>query len=404
MRIFSRFFRVSLKSALCSASVVFLLLGSLLSLAPIAFAEPDAEEELSLAIVNEDEGKLGTELVNALLAQESMRVIALTREQAMRMLASGKADVAAIIRPEYSARIGQAEFRNTVELFVSSASRATAAASEPVLNQTMLFYMEEIAVSRTRTFLQQQGLTLTPEREAALREEIRAVHHGGALAKAVAHIPEEESIIDKANPAQTALRYYAAFCVFYILVSAGWVADVSGTHLTLRIRLMGIPRAALLLSAGMAHAVLCLLFGVLAIYAGAMIGGGVIDPGLFLSLALYLSAAVGLAIVVATLARQATALFLVAPAVTFFNAALSGLLFPLPDWAALLTFASRALPGRQLALSLSSGNMKGLALCALCYLVAGLLLAQLVSGHEKAEKAERKKGEGHEDIIAESTV
>lgn len=380
MRTFARFFGVRVRTALRSASVVFLLLAALLSLAPLAMSEPEAEDTLALAIVNEDKGPLGAQIVQELLQSEDMRVYAVTRAQALRLLALGRAEAAAIIKPEYSEKIANEEFRNTVELYVSSAARETAAASEPVLNHTMLCFMEETAVARTRAFLQEQGLSLTPEQEAKLREEARKVRESGALATVVAHIPPDDAGVASSST-EYALRCYAAFSVFYILVSAGWVADVSGSHLTLRIRQMGVKRAALLLSAGLAHVVLCFLAGAIVLPLGAWIGGGQVLESLRLlpALALYILAVLGLALFIAALARSATALFLITPAVTFLNAALSGLLFPLPDWAAVLTAASRALPGRQLALFLTTGNAGGLALCGALYLLVGLLFAALLA-------------------------
>ena len=190
------------------------------------------------------------------------------------------------------------------------------------------------------------------------------------------------------SPTEYALRCYAAFSVFYILVSAGWVADVSGSHLTLRIKQMGVKRAVLLLSAGLAHAVLCFLAGAIVLPLGAWIGGGeALEFLQFLPmLALYILAVLGLALLIAALARSATALFLIAPAVTFLNAALSGLLFPLPDWAAVLTDASRALPGRQLALYMTTGNAAGLALCGAVYFTCRSVVCRLAGG-----RADRKR-------------
>lgn len=400
MSVFWRFFGVRVKTALKSASVLFLLLAALLSLAPLVMSEPEAEDTLALAVVNEDKGPLGAQIVQELLKQEDMRVYAVTRAQALRMLALGRAEAAAIIKPEYSQRIANEEFRNTVELYVSSAARETAAASEPVLNHTMLCFMEEAAVARTRAFLLEQGLSLTPEGEAKLREEAREVRESGTLATVAAHIPPDDTG-DASSPTEYALRCYAAFSVFYILVSAGWVADVSGSHLTLRMKQMGARRSVLLLSAGLSHAMLCFLAGALILPLGALIGESeILETIQFLPmLALYILAVLGLALFVAALARGATALFLIAPAATFLNAALSGLLFPLPDWAAVLTAASRALPGRQLALFLTTGNAAGLALCGAIYLLAGVLFAAVL-----AEGGRYKKGEGYENASGETAV
>ncbi len=400
MSMFWRLFGVRVKTALKSTSVVFLLLAALLSLVPLVMSEPETEDTLALAVVNEDRGPLGAQIVQELLKQENMRVYAVTRAQAFRMLALGRAEAAAIIKPEYSEKIANEEFRNTVELYVSSAARETAAASEPVLNHTMLCFMEEAAVARTRAFLLEQGLSLSPEGEAKLRKEARIVRESGALATVAAHIPPDDAG-NASSPMEYALRCYAAFSVFYILVSAGWVADVSGSHLTLRIMQMGVRRSVLLLSAGLSHAILCFLAGALILPLGAWIwGGAALEALRFLPmLALYISAVLGLALLVAALARGATALFLIAPAATFLNAALSGLLFPLPDWAAVLTTASRALPGRQLALFLATGNAAGLALCGAIYLLAGLLFAA-----GRAEAGRDKKGEGYKRASGETAV
>lgn len=400
MRLFWRFFGVRVKTALRSASVVFLLFAALLSLAPLALQDPGAEDTLAFAVVNEDKGALGAQIVEELLKSEDMRVYAVTRAQALRMLALGRAEAAAIIKPEYSEKIAGEEFRNTVELYVSSEARETAAASEPVLNHTMLCFMEEAAVARTRAFLEEQGLMLTPEQEAKLRKEAREVRESGALATVVAHIPPDDAG-SASGPTEYALRCYAAFSVFYILVSAGWVADVSGSHLTLRMKQMGVKRAVLLLSAGFAHAALCLIMGALVLPLGGWIGGG--EPletlRLLPVLALYILSVLGLALFIAALARSVTALFLIAPAATFLNAALSGLLFPLPDWAAVLTTASRALPGRQLALYLTTGNAARLTLCGALYLLAGLLFAAAL-----AEGGRGKKGDSYENAPRETAV
>ena len=380
-----RIFLVRLKANLRSFSWVFVLAAMAISLLPY-FTRGMPEGTLALVLVNEDKGGFGGRVAASFQGTDGVSFRELSRPEAMRALMAGQADVAAILRPNYSEKLRQGEFRNTVELYISPASRATSAASEPILNKTMLFWIEEDTVLRTRAYLAAQGVTLTGEKEAAMRREMEEVRLRGATTSIVAHMPPAAPASANDDTLAACARWYGALCAFYILVSAGWVRDSGGRFLRMRARQMGTSQPALLLGAGLAPLALSALFGAVALLTGCALGGYPLLRALpiFLSLLIYLFALLGLTMFLAAFTTTTAALLLLAPVVTFLNAALSGLLFTLPDWAATLEAVSRALPGRAFNAGVAAGRPTlGLLLCCAAWMALGVGAAGITNEYRK---------------------
>lgn len=385
MRWIAHMFKARLLSCLRQPySWMFVLVAILLALVPVFRGNNDAPA-LSVCVVVEDEGSLHERLLDLLQQNSELSILVLSRERALRNLAMDRTQAVFVIRSDYSRRLKNGEFSNTVELYTSPSSSASSALSEPVINSTMMLWIEEAAVRRTREFLLARGYSYTQADEAEQRAQIKNTWENGAPLLIRTNIPKPIPADVNSLPLSDCVRWYGAFSVFYIIAGAGWVLDIGKKSISVRIRQTGAKPFQVMTGALLAPLVLSFAGWLAALALCCALSGApvVFAVRLLLPMLLYLAATLGATLFMASMIKNTIALMLLAPVVTFINTVLGGLLVTLPDWAAVLETISKILPGRWLnsaafaAMNGASLPPVGLLVCSAAWLLAGLAMSSL---------------------------
>ncbi len=364
--------------------MVFIVLAIALSLFIALAAQGKSESNLTVAVVAEDTGGANLRFLKSLREINSFSMTELPREQALLRLRQDRLEAVVIIPEDFSEKIGRGEFRNTLEIYTSPSSRASATISEPLINAVMMLWMEEYTVDQTGGFLLEQGFDYADSDEYMQREQMAAVWAGGSLIK-LEHVVlnEAEKTAEDGGAYPAFVRWYGLICVFYFVVSATWVLDVGKKSLQTRIRQTGTHKWKVVLTMSAASVTICLAGYVLGGAACCLIADSPAAEAAALTVPtlVYLINLAGVTLLAASLARSTIGLMFLAPVLTFLNGILSGLSFALPQWAHVLVLLSRCLPGRWLAESLSNpfGSIVQALVCALVWVIGGVVTSRLLS-------------------------
>jgi hypothetical protein len=360
------------------ASLTVLLLCVAVALMAGWYGEKKQEGRLTLALVNEDRGELSLRLVNMLEQEEALKLLSVDDAAARRLLMQDRVQCAARIPADFSERLQQRQFRELVELNVSSGSAYAATVSEPLVNAVMKLWFEQQIFYDTEELLDEQGLEFSPEQRQELQSEMERVWIEGAAIRVESIMPTGEAPPAPLR-ADPALGWYAALIPFYLIVSCGWMLQDGYHGLRRRIRQSGYPDALLFLSqSGAALVPAAAGFVLTALLAGSTPS----LPRFLPHMLAYCLGCIGPALILCTLCRSFSGLLLTAPTLTMAAAAICGLLLPLPDWAEVWVIISKALPGRFLYGALTGqADLARATLLAAFWLGAGLLCVR-VSGRE----------------------
>ncbi|NPV92604.1 MAG: ABC transporter permease [Firmicutes bacterium] len=357
---------------------VFILIAVALAMTPL-FQEP-AGSKLAVGVVLEDQGSQGRELVRLLQGHREYDILVLPRETALDRLKAGKLEAVFVVKENFSRQIERGEFANTVAMYTSPASSAAASISEALITNTLDLWIEKDAVIETRAIMSDWGLSLSEEEIAALRDEIRTVYYNSSFVVVNTYMPLPQKAAER--PYQVlvdSVCIYAAFSIFALFIGATWMIENRKLALGLRFAHMGIKPWQGILGDILAPMSMCLLGGLLAVITCSAIGGIplLVGLGALIPLLLYFTAGAGMLLAVTAFVQNNMQLMLLAPVLTLINASLSGMLFKLPDWAALLEYGSMILPGRWLWLGTNTGGgpLLGMAVCAAAWMSAGLLVS-----------------------------
>jgi hypothetical protein len=394
----TRLFLAQLRQSLRTPWTFFFVVLAIAAALAAGLSQSDPPSDRFLvAVVNEDEGLHGDRLIAGLAEIERLDLRPMEKGAALAKLRQDRLEAVFVIRRDYSEKLRRNEYRDLIDWYSAPSSRAAATISEPLINGTMRFLVEEQSIRSTREFLTNKGIAYSPDDEQAQREKIQRVWANEALVHIAAESlrAEGSSPSNPAKPADSAggdpflgkygalaacVRWYAVFCVFYLVVSASWILDINKRSLRVRVTQSGTHLWQLLLGTSLAPLLIGLggywLTGCLC----CLQSGGWLEM-LYLSLpvSIYLWTVLGLTITIASFLRQALALLFLAPLVTFIHAILGGLITALPEWASLLVYLSRALPGRWLLLALSSplAALLPSMLCCFGWFLAGVLISEI---------------------------
>jgi hypothetical protein len=356
------------------ASVAVLLLCVAVALAAGWYGTQKQEGRLILALVNEDRSELSRRLEDMLEQEEALTVLSVDAAAARRLLLQDRVQCAARIPADFGERLSQRQFRDLVELTVSSGSAYAATVSEPLVNAVMKLWFEQQILYDTEALLDERGLAFSPERRQALLSGMERTWREGAAIRVESVTPEGEAppAPKRADPA---LCWYAALIPFYLTVGCGWMLQDGYQGLRRRIRQNGYPDALLFLSqSGAALVPAAAGFIIAALPAGS----GLSLPRLLPHMLAYCLGCIGPALILCTLCRSFSVLLLTAPTLTMAAAVMCGLLLPLPDWAEVWVILSKALPGRFLYGALTGqAELARAMLLAAFWLGAGLLCVRL---------------------------
>lgn len=374
-----------------SPSWAFILMAILCSLVPMGVAgNPDPDPRIPVAVVVEDQGDQHKELLSLFGDSKTLKVSIMDRRTAMSLLEKDRLEAVYVLKPNFSRELDQGRFDNIIELYASPSSMASATLSEPLINDTLMLWIEEVAVQRTEAFLKKQGASFSAEDAMKQRRDIEKVWAAGTPIVIQEYYLEQgtDRPVVTALPAASATLWYGAFIVFYFIVGAGWILDIRKTGISERLKQVGASLWQVLAGASLVPLVLGLAgWGILLLFSGKDLWNAGISPvGTVLTMVLYMLGVLGLTMTAASLVRHGMTLMILAPFLTFINAVLGGLLVVVPQWATFLETVSLFLPGRWLNLSLGAmvaGEhlpVTGLLLCSGAWLGAGFVLSILSAG------------------------
>lgn len=359
---------------------IFILIAIAFAVTPL-FQE-SASGKLAVGVVLEDQGGLGQELVKLLQEHREYDIMLLQRESALDKLKAGKLEVVFVIQENFSQQLERGEFSNTVAMYTSPASSASASISESLITNTLDLWIEQDAVIETKAIMSDWGLSLSSDETAALRDKIRSVYYNSSYVVVNTYMPlPQKATVRPYQVLVDCVCIYAAFSVFALFIGATWMIENRKMALGQRFVHMGIKPWQGILGDILAPLSMCVLGGIMAVLVCSVIGDIplLVGLGAIIPLLLYFVAGAGMLLIVTAFVQNNMQLMLLAPVLTLINASLSGMLFKLPDWAALLEYGSMILPGRWLWLSTNTGvgPLLGMAVCAAAWMSLGLLVSAL---------------------------
>ncbi|NLF80139.1 MAG: ABC transporter permease [Clostridia bacterium] len=357
-----------------SLAILFLALAAALLAA--WYAQEQNAGDFRVAVINNDRGELGGRLMEMLAADAEVELVDTDEETARRLLAQDRLQCLFIIHDDFSAQLKQRNYAGLIDLTVAPDSPYGAAVSEPLINGVMKLWLEQQALYDLQLLA---GLSDTAT--ANLRRDMEQVWLQGAVVSSRPIVVEAKAGLGKAvitapEAIAAAQAWYAALCLFYLIAGGAWMAGSNGSRLLRRAKQLGWGRARFFLwQAAASLVVISAGFMVVSIVEGGL--AGLIRLPDFL---IYGLGILGLALTVCSLCHSLSALLLLAPFISLSAAALSGLLAPLPQWAAVWAILSAALPGHWLAAALAGEGNICLALpLAAIWLLIGLGASRMAS-------------------------
>jgi hypothetical protein len=206
----------------------------------------------------------------------------------------------------------------------------------------------------TEGSLSANDLPFGSDGETALRGEIAALWDNSAIGIDRVVLDGGNASDDDDSPFDTFVRWYSLLCFFYLAADAAWVLDMSKRGIRVRALQSDTPLYRVILATSLAPLVIALAGYIAGGAAACLLTGEPLSAAVrsALPMLLYLVSAVVAALLLASALKSILALLFLAPAAAFINGVLSGLLFPLPEWAFVLGKLSAVLPGRWLNASL----------------------------------------------------
>ncbi len=332
-------------------SLVFIILAILVSLGAAVFSQEKAQSSLVVGLVLEDAGIYGERLISNLSENTGFSMRDLPRDEALRLLARDRLEAVVIIRSDFTEKLRDSEFSNTLELYTSPSSQATATISEPIINGVMMLWMEELSTKAAKDYLLEHGKTYDASDELKQREQIISLwKNGSAVNINMVEIDGTMESTASDDPLSACIKWYGVLCLFYLLVGSSWVLDMNKRSLRIRINQMGVRQWKVISYNSAAQILICaagyLVAGIACcLFTGASILMVAVN---FLPMLVHLIGLLGITLFTASLLKNILALMFIAPALSFLNGVLSGLLLEMPDWAYVLKWISFSLPGRWL--------------------------------------------------------
>ncbi len=358
-------------------SLFFIVLAVLVAVSAAALERAQADGALTVAVVNEDAGPLGDELIAILMQNGSFECRRMTSARADRLLRQDRLAAIAVIHGDFTEQITSGGFKDTLTVQISPSTAIAPALTEPLINGVIMLWVEEEAIRQTGDYLLDNGLSYDLSDEAAQREAIQRRWDDGSIIR-LEHVTIDGAYAQPQpdTPFNTFVRWYAVLCFFYLVAGAYWALELNKRAVRTRARQSNTPLWRVVGAtslAPMAIAAAGYLVGGTAV--SVLMGTPIVETAqLFTPVLLYLVSIVGVTLVLASALNTVMALLFLAPAATFINGVLSGLLLQLPDWAYVLRRLSAVLPGRWLNTALGDlpGSLMPAFVCAAVWLTAGV--------------------------------
>ncbi|MBO4901476.1 MAG: ABC transporter permease [Lachnospiraceae bacterium] len=334
---------------------------------------PD-ETAMFVAVVNEDTGELGEHLADVLLSENGFDLRLTDRDEAVKMIASNKAHGMIVIRPDFTEKVRAGAYEKLVETTIMADSYDMNTLGELVINDTVKIWMEELIGRKLGAVSGIDEADLQ-----AFRENAVEVLHGGSLLDVNANLVADRSDTDE-EQTFSGLRWYAAFALFYLMISGTWMCAYGSGGLLKRVRSKGGNVVKLFVFQS--------LPGMLITYMGLLpvllVSGHPKPVQVLAAFLLYIAASSAMSLLVCALAGSFSNLVFLAPVVTMAASLVSGMLCKLPDWARVWDYVSVIFPGHWFyAAILQEDHVAGALVATVFWFLAGMSGSLLLGNRKK---------------------
>ncbi|WP_295095527.1 ABC transporter permease [Ruminococcus sp.] len=355
------------------SSLVILIIISVVSVyISIVSHRADSVIETPIAVVNYDKGIWGDELIKVLQYEEDYDFYVTDEEQARKAIARNKAHGLIIIKPDFSEKISQGEYKSLFSVTVMSDSYELNAFTEVLINDAIKIWMESV----TEVKLEEIANASEDEIES-FREDAMEIWGGESLL-------DIESIMVNYTSGETeeeentysGIRWYAALSLFYLIIGGTWMCDYGSGGLLKRAIGKGGNIALMYISQALPGLIVTTVMLIPVLIAEKSCGNPFF---ILLAYVLYMFGASGMALVVCSFSGHLSNLVLTAPVVTMAASLISGLLFKLPNWAKFWEIISVVFPGHWFVLAIEGNHFfLGAIIVGVAWFLVGMITAWLL--------------------------
>ena len=237
-RMFMARLRYSLRNLV---TLVFVAIAAVISVLAGAQMQDTSVDTLHVAVVMEDKGDYGGKLLKALQTEDALDFVMLSREKALSMLRQDRLEVVYIICADYSEKLLNAEYDNIIEIYSAPSSSAVATLTEPLVSNTMAFWIQEEAITCVRQNQMNMGRPFTAEMEASLRNSFTSIWEEGSSVSIMTTELDANAVEQQIGTGAAAafVCYFGILSVFYVVVSAKWMLDFQCHSLLVRAQQRG---------------------------------------------------------------------------------------------------------------------------------------------------------------------
>ncbi len=337
--------------------------------------------KINIAFVNEDTGAISEEFLQSIEKYNEFNTAVLNKNDAFKELKKGNIEAVFIIEKNFTDTLSKGKFDNIIQVYNSPSSNASATISEPVINNVLMYWIEEYTIQKTNEFLSSEGKTYSKNDEINQRNQIKA------LWKNALPIEVKNNTVNTAGgnlePLTNAMpfKWYFALSVFYLFIGSVYFIDIKKTGIVQRLELCGAKLSHVILGSLMPSVLIVVSGFILVMAVGSIFAYTEFYKYilLFIAALFYLISFAFISAIIVLLSNNVPSILILASTFTFINAVLSELVIALPQWAVFLRNISVFLPGKWVNVSINQiyvqGRLNaGIFICAFVYAVAYFVL------------------------------
>ena len=304
-----------------------------------------------IAVVDEDGGEYAKMFIQKLNLNQLIDMKIMSREKALKQVASGKVDGAFVLIEGFSEKINDNDFNEIIEFMTPTVTTSAYPVSEIVSAEVIDIWLAKLVKNRTYELYNEFGdRALISYDEILTRIETMYIEDDIISIELVGNENIEEAP-NEMPPADKAVGVFAAFAIFAIMLSGEWIFNLQKRSLQNRFISANTSLAAACLGSQAAVVLVSMLFFLpLATFIYLYLN-------LELQLVLYLlmgmflfsSAICLMAFTISTLVENLTQLVVLGASISIMNILISSLALPAPNWEANQSIFSKMLPGTYLA-------------------------------------------------------
>lgn len=383
LNIFNAGFKIYISRA---ETWIFLIFAIGIALLPLYNIQSSStNDKIKIAFVNEDTGNISTKFLESFSQNDLYQTIITDKQTALSKLQKGDIEAVFILKDNFTTQLSIGKFNSIIEPIYSPASNAKATISEPIINSALMYWIEEFVVQRTKEYLEEEGIQYTTKDELEQRQNIKTLWEQSMSLEIRSNLEESTSAEDEIILPQIALsaKWYAALCIFFILLSSIYYIDILKKGISSRLMLAGAKVWQIMLGI-ILPVILISMAGwfVIVLIFKLFLGFEFLQfLSISISLLVYLITISALSIIFVSLTKNIITILLLAPIVTFVNAVLGELIVSMPQWALFLRKIAFFLPGKWMSMSVNSIFLQssmhiGLFICCGVYISIALIFIQ----------------------------